>query len=304
MQSAAGEKPFSAAVNLLFGSPMNMTTAKPADRPGWSLVWLPWLAVLAVLFCVGAVRVHLLDVPLERDEGEYAYAGQLILQGIPPCELAYNMKLPGTYFAYAAGLAVFGQTTAGVHLTLLAVNSLTCLFLFLFGRQLAGPVAGVAACAAYAVLSLSPAVLGLAGHATQFVVLFAVPGAWALWSALATGRRWLFVLAGGLFGVAFMMKQPGLCFGLFGRPGHRGAGDPRRRPFETLALVAPFRLWPGAGSALCFVLPRGLGPGGFPAVLVLDFSLRRPLRRGDDPGRWRPQFGGVCDEHLLGLCRV
>jgi len=33
--------------------------------------------------------------------GEYAYAGQLILQGVPPYKEAYNMKLPGTYAAYA-----------------------------------------------------------------------------------------------------------------------------------------------------------------------------------------------------------
>ena len=62
---------------------------------------------------VGFIRVRLLEMPLERDEGEYAYAGQLLLQGIPPYELAYNMKLPGTYFAYAAGMAVFGQTIGG-----------------------------------------------------------------------------------------------------------------------------------------------------------------------------------------------
>jgi len=68
--------------------------------------------------------------------GEYAYAGQLMLQGIPPYELAYNLKLPGTYFAYALGMAVFGQNVAGVHLTLLVVNSLTILFVFLLGRKL------------------------------------------------------------------------------------------------------------------------------------------------------------------------
>ena len=33
-------------------------------------------------------------MPLERDEGEYAYAGQLILQGIPP----YNFQIrPGDF---------------------------------------------------------------------------------------------------------------------------------------------------------------------------------------------------------------
>ena len=41
------------------------------------------------------IRIRFLAIPLERDEGEYAYAGQLMLQGIPPYRLAYNMKFPG-----------------------------------------------------------------------------------------------------------------------------------------------------------------------------------------------------------------
>ena len=45
-----------------------------------------------------AIRIRLLGIPLERDEGEYAYAGQLMLQGIPPYKLAYNMKFPGTCY--------------------------------------------------------------------------------------------------------------------------------------------------------------------------------------------------------------
>ena len=195
---------------------MNMPVeTESARRRNRVVRFLPWLVVVAILLVAGFIRVRLLEVPLERDEGEYAYVGQLILQGIPPYELAYNMKLPGTYYAYAAGMAVFGQTVAGVHLTLLAVNSLTCVFVFLLGRKLAGVTAGLAACASYAIMSVSPAVMGLAAHATQFVALFAVPGAWLLWNALATGGRRTFFLAGLLFGLAFMMKQPGLCFGLF-----------------------------------------------------------------------------------------
>ena len=68
-----------------------------------------YLLLLFVLVFNFAIRWHLRDMPLERDEGEYAYAGQLILQGVPPYELAYNMKFPGVYFAYAALMAVFGQ---------------------------------------------------------------------------------------------------------------------------------------------------------------------------------------------------
>lgn len=194
---------------------MDQPPAKPLLPARFCRVW-PWLAVLAVLIFVGFIRVRLLQMPLERDEGEYAYAGQLILQGIPPYELAYNMKLPGTYLAYAAGMALFGQTVAGIHLTLLLVNSLTCLFVFLLGRKLAGAVGGLAACASYALMSVSTTVLGLAAHATQFVVLFAVPGTCLLWKAVQKCERGTVFLCGLLYGLAFVMKQPGACFGLFG----------------------------------------------------------------------------------------
>ena len=81
---------------------------------------IAWVLLAAAMIFAIYVRVRLREFPLERDEGEFAYAGQLLLQGVPPYKLAYNMKLPGTYIAYAALMAVFGQTTAGIHLGLLA----------------------------------------------------------------------------------------------------------------------------------------------------------------------------------------
>ncbi len=171
---------------------------------------------MLVLLFIGFIRVRLLAMPLERDEGEYAYAGQLILQGIPPFELVYNMKLPGTYYAYAAGMAIFGQTTVGVHLLLLVINSLTSIFVFLLGRKISGVTAGLVACAVFALMSINPAVLGLAAHATQIVVLFAVPGILIFWRALESKQRLFYFFSGLFFGLAFLMKQPGVCFGLFG----------------------------------------------------------------------------------------
>lgn len=172
------------------------------------------ITLVLVLNC--AIRFHLRNIPLERDEGEYAYAGQLMLQGIPPYKLAYNMKLPGTYAAYALILAVFGQTPAGVHLGVLLVSSVTVFLVFLLALRLAGPTAGVVAGASYALLSVSPSVLGFCGHATHFVVLMAMAGVLLLLEALDKERLWLFFGSGVFLGLAFVMKQPGLLFVIFG----------------------------------------------------------------------------------------
>src|SRR6476469_8012843 len=102
---------------------------KIAPYRGWILVGLTILVVVIV-------RVRLREMPLERDEGEYAYAGQLLLHGIPPYKLAYNMKLPGTDAAYALLMAVFGQTPSGIHVGLTLVNTASIVLVFLLGRKL------------------------------------------------------------------------------------------------------------------------------------------------------------------------
>lgn len=178
--------------------------------------FFPWLLVLLILLFVGFIRFRLLDTPLERDEGEYAYAGQLILQGIPPYKLAYNMKLPGTYYAYAFGMAAFGQTVEGIRMTLIVANSLTIVFVFLLARKLFGAATGLVSCASYTVMSVSAPVLGMMAHANHFVVLFAVPATWLLLKACESQRRWVLLASGLLYGLAFIMKQHGIFFGIFG----------------------------------------------------------------------------------------
>jgi len=200
---------------------MSVETSENVDYSAAQTIIKPrriaYALITLVLVLNSAIRFHLRTMPLERDEGEYAYAGQLMLQGIPPYQLAYNMKLPGTYAAYALILAVFGQTPAGVHLGVLLVSSVTVFLVFLLGLRLAGPTAGVVAGASYALLSVSPSVLGFCGHATHFVVLMAVAGVLLLLEALDKEERlWLFFGSGVFLGLAFVMKQPGLLFVIFG----------------------------------------------------------------------------------------
>ena len=89
--------------------------------------WFICLLLALVLVFNFTIRWRLRDLPLERDEGEYAYAGQLLLQGVPPYQLAYNMKFPGVYFAYALLMALFGQSAAGIHIGIIVVTSLTAI---------------------------------------------------------------------------------------------------------------------------------------------------------------------------------
>jgi Dolichyl-phosphate-mannose-protein mannosyltransferase len=189
------------------------------------LVQFAWWALATIVFTlVVAIRIRLLGIPLERDEGEYAYAGQLILQGIPPYNLAYNMKFPGTYAAYAVIMSIFGQTIHAIHLGLLLINVATIALIFLVGRRLIDTMAGVTAAASYAVLSVSPSVLGLAAHATNFVVLPVLGGILLLLKKQRvtssepsqTNQLVRLFASGLLFGIGALMKQPGLLFIPFG----------------------------------------------------------------------------------------
>ena len=188
-----------------------------ATKPNSSQrIWWPWIILFLVLLFMAAIRIRVADAPLERDEGEYAYAGQLILHGVPPYKLAYNMKLPGTYAAYAALMAVFGETARGIHLGMILVNGATVVLIFLIGRRLFDFIAGLVAAASMALLSISPAFLANAGHANHFVALFALAGLYVLLTSEEPKAGSRFFWSGLLLGLAFLMKQQGIVFIGFG----------------------------------------------------------------------------------------
>ena len=192
----------------------------PAGRPRGAGVVVAGrvalLAVVVVLALTSAVRWRLSDMPLERDEGEYAYAGQLILQGVPPYQQAYNMKFPGTYYAYAGAMALFGETPRGIRLGLILVHAGTALLLFALGRRLLGDLGGAVAAVSFTLLALDRWNLGIFAHATHFVLLPAVAGLYLL-SRAPDARRAAWLAAGGaLLGVALLMKQHAAAFLLLG----------------------------------------------------------------------------------------
>jgi len=172
----------------------------------------PHLSLMLILFLAALARVHFLFLPLDRDEGEYAYAAQLILQGIPPYAEVASMKMPGMYAVYALILAALGQSAVAVHVGLLLVNMVTTVVLFALAKELYDSFAAVVASASFAVLSLSQALVGASANAEHFVILPVVAGVLLLLRGIGTDRMWPLFASGLLFGVGFVLKQHGAAF--------------------------------------------------------------------------------------------
>lgn len=175
-----------------------------------------WLILAIIIIFSFVVRLQVMDIPFERDEGEYAYAAQLMLDGVPPFAEAYNMKFPGIYAVYAMILFVFGQTHWGVHLALAFVNSATVILVFLIGRRLFGPAAALAASSMFAMLSFLPSVQGIMANSEHFVLLFALGGTLVMMKARDNANLAKLFLAGALLGIGYTIKQHGIAFVLFG----------------------------------------------------------------------------------------
>jgi hypothetical protein len=265
-----------------------------------------WAVLIATVALVVFFRLRLLDLPLERDEGEFALMGQMILDGKPPYGEAYNLKPPGIYLAYAGVMAVFGQSPSGIHAGLLVVNLLSALFLFFIVRILRGDETAALSTAAFVALSAMPKVLGLSAHATQFVIL---PALWGIWILLRrregspgvgsvlgggplaggiavagrdappvsdvppVGIGW----AGFLMGVSFLVKQPGIFFLLLGavmvmRPVGRGDhGRAGGRPWIDIVLYGFGALIP---VFLCLVWLWSAGVFDRFWFWVVDYALK------------------------------
>jgi hypothetical protein len=128
---------------------------------------------------------------------------------------------------------------------LLALNLLAIVLVHRIGRALADETMGLVAAAAYAVLSIGPAVLGFTANAEHFVLVPALAGLLLLVRPRTNGGPGVLVVAGLLEGTAYVMKQPGGAFVVAGAViSAVAAGDARRAMSRvavfTTAAVVPF----------------------------------------------------------------
>lgn len=166
-----------------------------------------WLALIFSVF----IRLRFANTPFERDEGEYAYAGMMILRGELPYGDFYNMKLPGVYYLYALIFKLFGQSVTIVRLGLLGIHLLTTFFVFRIAENYLTRRAAWWAAGAFMLLSSSFHAQGWVANCEQFVNLF-VAAAFIFLSRDWTKKPLFW--GGLLLGIATLMKQHALHFAL------------------------------------------------------------------------------------------
>jgi hypothetical protein len=182
----------------------------PELSPGRQAVLLLSVFAFALL-----LRWRIADIPLERDEGEYAYIAQHWLQGEPPYKESFDQKPPGAFAAYALILTSFGSSPAAIHWGAQCYTLGTISLLFLAGRRLFSAEVGLLAGTFLAFTMADVSVLGNAANTETFMVLPLV-GAF-LTAVLAVERQcWGWALAcGALSAGAIFCKQvavPNLLF--------------------------------------------------------------------------------------------
>jgi hypothetical protein len=165
----------------------------------------PIALIAAAVIAFVAIRAPFLSVPLERDEGEYAYIAQRMLEGEVPYRDAFDQKPPGV-FGRIAGVRAAGSRR-GIRL-----------FLFWDGRprwpqglvRNRGPLAAGFALLAFAVASADPQVQGCTANSEAWMLLPLVLAARCCVRGWQTGQRLAWLACGVFAALSFWFKQVAL----------------------------------------------------------------------------------------------
>lgn len=175
---------------------------------------------MIILTVAIVVRLPILDVPFERDEGEFAYVGNLILSDVTPYSFEGNLKLPGAYYYFALMIFIFGSSVSGIHMGLIIANFISACFIYLIAKKAYedSRMYTILAAVLYLIMATHHAVLGFAMHATQVLAPFLVGSVFFLICFFDKKKYVWLIISGVLFSAAIIVKQPALLAGIIYLP--------------------------------------------------------------------------------------
>jgi len=183
--------------------------AQPAARPlegGRERSPVGLILIIAAVVFVG-LRWRCVNIPLERDEGEYAYIAQRMLVGEVPYRDIFDQKPPGVFFVYLVPVAVFGDSVAAIHITMYLWTAATAAVLFLVTRRVAGESAAAWSVLIFALLTIDPSWQATAANTEQFMLLPMTASLWLALRAMDRGSRLAWLGCGAAAMAACWFKQ-------------------------------------------------------------------------------------------------
>ena len=203
------------------------------------------LLAISLLVIVAAVRAPLLPIPLERDEGEYAYIAWRLGYDELPYRDWVDQKPPAVFFIYRLALSLPLEPIRAIHFVALLFSATsTCALFFLALRFMNRFWAWIAA-ALFALLSADPLVQGTAANTEHFMSCPLILSIIAFISAASRrDRKLLFILlAGALTGIAAMFKQVAIVNWFFMAALYPILGERQKRWRAAVSFV----LWSATG---------------------------------------------------------
>ncbi len=165
------------------------------------------LAICTLAFTLRAQKITW--VGTHRDEGVYISLADQMFHGQVIYRDVVDNKPPGLPWLILGLFRLFGPGIIAPRVTAVLTASLTCLLVFLIGREISGTGVGLLAALFFALDPLS-IFWGRFALTEPLMALLEAAALYAFIVGWERRSRWPFVLSGLLIGGAFTAKQPGI----------------------------------------------------------------------------------------------
>ena len=175
-------------------------------------LWSFWIGV-PILILLASSRLILKNLPLNRDEGTYAYLGKQAISGFKPYVDFYEMKTPMLFYWHGLMGKIFGFNEAGIRITALIFVLLTGISLFLIARKYVGNGLAMVAPVMYSLLSLNLFSLGFSMETEHIMNALVVCSLYLIIQSVSQPNPHKHLLGAGLiFTLAILTKQTSVIF--------------------------------------------------------------------------------------------
>jgi 4-amino-4-deoxy-L-arabinose transferase-like glycosyltransferase len=156
-----------------------------------------------------AIRAPLMDLPLERDEGGYAYIAWRMTLGEMPYLDWFDQKPPGIFAAYRVANSLADDAVVAVRALAAVFSAVSSIALFCLVRALLGACVGLTSALLLAFLSADPMIHGSIANTELFMLPGIIVAALLVLRAIESARLPIVTAlgAGIAIGIAIAFKR-------------------------------------------------------------------------------------------------